>query len=141
MYYLHFSTVNCLSPKLGNAVNQSFLRSWFHSCSQMMLEFMPHQFNRVEVWTLVVFSTNLHLRPRRMILLGCSYASDRWPFGKCIEMNGSNVFLKIVSTKNTASMHPVNMAIPVAPRFEMPAKTCTLYGCFGTPFCYGRSHQ
>ena len=33
------------------------------------------------------------------------------------------------------------MVIPVAPRFEMPAQTWTSYGCFGTPFCLGGSHQ
>ena len=37
-------------------------------------------------------------------------------------------------------MLPVNISTLVAPLFEIPAQTWTLYGCLGRPFIFGGSH-
>lgn len=54
----------------------------------------------------------------------------QYPSGNLSSTNGMK-FLSRISWYTTESITPINMQMLVLPRYEIPAKTCTLYACLG----------
>lgn len=63
------------------------------------------------------------------VYLACT-CYKQYPSGNLSSTNGMK-FLSRISWYTTESITPINMQMLVLPRYEIPAKTCTLYACLG----------